>query len=152
MLRGATLVTLDGKGRFALPMRYRDFLRSESDGQLVCTIDLHHPCLLLYPLPEWESIERKLAKLSTIVPEERRIQRMLLGHATECQLDSSGRLLLSQPLRQHAGLTKQIMLIGQFNKFELWDEEIWHQQVKEDIYAEQQASEMLSERLQDLSL
>ncbi|MBW7983056.1 division/cell wall cluster transcriptional repressor MraZ [Enterobacillus tribolii] len=152
MFRGATTINLDSKGRLAVPTRYRDLLVEESQGQMVCTIDLHQPCLLLYPLPQWEVIEQKLSRLSSMNPAERRVQRLLLGHASECQMDNAGRLLIANTLRQHAGLTKQVMLVGQFNKFELWDEETWYQQVREDIEAEQSAVEPLSERLQDLSL
>ncbi|MEZ2696097.1 division/cell wall cluster transcriptional repressor MraZ [Hafnia alvei] len=152
MFRGATTINLDGKGRLAVPMRYRELLLEESQGQMVCTIDLHQPCLLLYTLPQWEVIEQKLSRLSSMNLVERRIQRLLLGHASECQMDSAGRLLIASTLRQHAGLTKQVMLVGQFNKFELWDEENWYQQVKEDIDAQQTAAEPLSERLQELSL
>ncbi|GKX60447.1 division/cell wall cluster transcriptional repressor MraZ [Leminorella grimontii] len=152
MFRGATTVNLDSKGRLAVPTRYRDSLVNECEGQLVCTIDLHQPCLLLYPLPEWEKIEEKLAKLSSMNPVERRVQRLLLGHASECQMDSAGRLLIAPTLRSHASLTKEVMLVGQFNKFELWNEEAWYQQVKEDIEAAQLADSPLSERLQDLSL
>lgn len=152
MFRGATTINLDGKGRLAVPMRYRELLLEESQGQMVCTIDLHQPCLLLYTLPQWEVIEQKLSRLSSMNPVERRIQRLLLGHASECQMDSAGRLLIASTLRQHAGLTKQVMLVGQFNKFELWDETTWYQQVKEDIDAEQSVTGALSERLQDLSL
>ncbi len=152
MFRGATVVNLDSKGRLAVPTRYRDKLVENASGQLVCTIDIHHPCLLLYPLPEWEVIEQKLSRLSSMNPVERRVQRLLLGHASECQMDSAGRLLLTPVLRQHAGLTKEIMLVGQFNKFELWDEATWHKQVMEDIEAEQSSASGLSERLQDLSL
>lgn len=152
MFRGATLVNLDSKGRLAVPTRYRDLLVTESQGQMVCTIDLHQPCLLLYTLPEWEIIEKKLARLSSMNPLERRVQRLLLGHASECQMDNAGRLLLANTLRQHAKLTKEVMLVGQFNKFELWDEQTWYQQVRDDIDAEQSAQEPLSERLQDLSL
>ena len=152
MFRGATLVNLDSKGRLAVPTRYRDLLIGESQRQMVCTIDLHQPCLLLYTLPEWEIIEKKLARLSSMNPLERRVQRLLLGHASECQMDNAGRLLLANTLRQHAKLTKEVMLVGQFNKFELWDEQTWYQQVRDDIDAEQSAQEPLSERLQDLSL
>ncbi|MBF1994287.1 division/cell wall cluster transcriptional repressor MraZ [Serratia symbiotica] len=152
MFRGATMVNLDSKGRLAIPTRYRDSLHEESQGQMVCTIDLCQPCLLLYPLPEWEVIEQKLSRLSSMNPAERRVQRLLLGHASECQMDSAGRLLLATTLRQHAGLTKEVMLVGQFNKFELWDEQTWYQQVKVDIDAKQSPQEPLSERLQDLSL
>jgi len=152
MFRGATLVNLDSKGRIAIPVRYRNLLLEESQGQMVCTIDLHQPCLLLYTLPEWEIIEQKLSRLSSMIPAERRIQRLLLGHASECQMDSAGRLLLASTLRQHAGLNKEVMLVGQFNKFELWDEQTWYQQVRDDIDAEHSSQQPLSERLQDLSL
>ena len=135
-----------------MPTRYRELLLAESQGQMFCTIDLHQPCLLLYTLPEWEIIEKKLARLSSMNPNERRVQRLLLGHASECQMDNAGRLLLANTLRQHASLTKEVMLVGQFNKFELWDEQTWYQQVREDIDAEQSAQAPLSERLQDLSL
>ncbi|CDG18726.1 division/cell wall cluster transcriptional repressor MraZ [Xenorhabdus doucetiae] len=152
MFRGATLVNLDSKGRLTVPARYREMLNEESTGQMVCTIDLHQPCLLLYTLPEWEIIEEKLSRLSSMNPAERRVQRLLLGHASECQMDNAGRLLLASTLRQHAGLTKEVMLVGQFNKFELWDEQVWYQQVQHDIAAEQSTQEPLSARLQDLSL
>ena len=152
MFRGATLVNLDSKGRITVPSRYRTTLSEISEGQMVCTIDLNQPCLLLYTLPEWEKIELKLAALSSMNPAERRVQRLLLGHASECQMDNAGRLLIAPVLRQHAGLTKEVMLVGQFNKFELWDETTWYQQVKEDIDAEQSVTGALSERLQDLSL
>lgn len=85
-------------------------------------------------------------------PSERRVQRLLLGHASECQMDSAGRLLLASTLRQHAGLTKEVMLVGQFNKFELWDEQVWYNQIEKDIVAEQTSQEPLSTRLLDLSL
>ena len=152
MFRGATLVNLDSKGRLAVPTRYRETLIGESEGHMVCTIDLHQPCLLLYTLPEWEIIEQKLSRLSSMIPAERRVQRLLLGHASECQMDNAGRLLLANTLRQHANLTKEVMLVGQFNKFELWDEQTWYQQVREDIDAEHTSQQALSERLQDLSL
>ncbi|MBI6549970.1 division/cell wall cluster transcriptional repressor MraZ [Xenorhabdus lircayensis] len=152
MFRGATLVNLDSKGRLTVPARYRETLNEESTGQMVCTIDLHQPCLLLYILPEWEIIEEKLSRLSSMNPAERRVQRLLLGHASECQMDNAGRLLLANTLRQHAGLTKEVMLVGQFNKFELWDEQVWYQQVQNDIATEQSTQEPLSARLQDLSL
>lgn len=152
MFRGATMINLDSKGRLGVPTRYRELLNEESEGQMVCTIDLHQPCLLLYTLPEWEKIEQKLSLLSSMNPVERRVQRLLLGHASECQMDGAGRILIANTLRQHANLTKEIMLVGQFNKFELWNEQAWYQQVKEDIAIEQLAQAALSERLQDLSL
>ncbi|MGL5285556.1 MraZ protein [Aeromonas sp. RU39B] len=152
MLRGAHAISLDSKGRLAIPTRFRDWLRDESDGQLVCTIDLCDPCLLLYPLGEWEEVERRLRSLSSMNPAERRVQRLLLGHASECELDNNGRLLLPAPLRLHAGLDKKVMLVGQLNKFELWDEARWLQRVQDDIKDFAQDDGASSERLRDFSL
>jgi MraZ protein len=108
--------------------------------------------LLLYPLPEWEEIELKLSRLSSMNQHERRLQRLLLGYASEGDMDKNGRFLLSSPLRQHAKLEKQIMLVGQFNKFEIWDADVWQQQICLDVATEQEANFELTERLQDFSL
>ncbi|RUO33477.1 division/cell wall cluster transcriptional repressor MraZ [Aliidiomarina sanyensis] len=152
MFRGANSISLDDKGRLAIPARYRNLLSLDCEGKLVCTIDIKQPCLLLYPLPEWQVIEQKLATLSTMNPAERRLQRLLLGYADDCEMDKNGRVLIATPLRQHAGLTKKLMLVGQLNKFEIWDEEVWQQQVADDIAAEQAGDFTLSDRLQDFSL
>lgn len=152
MFRGANAITIDTKGRLAVPTRYRERLLCDFDGQMVCTADTQQSCLLLYPMAEWEIIERKLSRLSSMIPAERRLQRMLLGYATECELDKNGRMLISGPLRQYANLEKQVMLVGQLNKFEIWDEQTWHNQIQLDIETEQQGGFEMTERLQDFSL
>lgn len=152
MFRGAAALNLDDKGRLAIPTKYRKSLLLDCEGQMVCTIDIKQPCLLLYPLPEWQIIEQKLTTLSSMNPAERRLQRLLLGHAEDCQMDKAGRILIASTLRQHADLDKKIMLVGQLNKFELWSEAAWQQQVTADMEAEQQGDIALSERLQDFSL
>lgn len=152
MLRGVTAISVDNKGRLAMPKRYRDDLVAECDGSFVCTIDHQLPCLSLYPLPEWEKIEAKLSKLSSFNPAERRLQRLLLGHAFECEMDGQGRLLLAPTLRQYASLSGKAMLVGQLNKFEIWDHEQWQQQIEQDIQTQAESTEVLSERLNDLSL
>jgi MraZ protein len=141
MFRGANAINLDIKGRVTIPTRYRQSLLDDCQGQLVCTIDTQQPCLLLYPLPEWEEIELRLSRLSSMNPHERRLQRLLLGYAMEGEMDKNGRLL-----------DKQIMLVGQFNKFELWDADVWQQQIQQDVATEQEAAFELTESLQDFSL
>ncbi|SVD11837.1 uncharacterized protein METZ01_LOCUS364691 [marine metagenome] len=126
MLRGATKVTLDAKGRLAIPTRYRERLASRCGGQLVATVDKDY-CLLLYPLPDWEEIERKLMRLPSLDKKARRLQRLMVGHATELDVDGHGRILLSRELREFAGLERQAVLLGQGNRFELWDEERWNE-------------------------
>ncbi|CAG9297976.1 division/cell wall cluster transcriptional repressor MraZ [Celerinatantimonas diazotrophica] len=151
MLRGANSINLDSKGRLAMPTRYRDWLSEECQGQMVCTVDINLNCLLLYPLNEWEEIERKLRKLSSMNPAERRLQRLLLGYADDCQMDKNGRLLISAPLRQHAGLEKQVMLVGQLNKFEIWSDQNWNDQIESDLNVSDD-DEFLSDQLRDFSL
>ena len=110
-----------------MPAKYRDRLFEGCQGQFVITID-RAPCLLLYPLPEWEEVEKKLARLSSTDPRARKFKRFLMGNAEDCEMDGQGRLLLPPPLREFAGLNKQVVLVGQGNKFELWDEERWNAQ------------------------
>ena len=122
--RGINNLALDTKGRMAMPSRYRERLLENCDGQLVVTVD-PDGCLLVYPLPEWEIIESKLVKLPSFNKRAKSIQRLLIGHATECDMDGQGRILLPTLLREYAGLTKKIVMIGQGKKFEIWDEEVW---------------------------
>ncbi|RUO75893.1 division/cell wall cluster transcriptional repressor MraZ [Idiomarina seosinensis] len=152
MFRGATTINLDSKGRLAIPAKHRHALSIDCEGKMVCTIDIKQPCLLLYPLPEWQIIEKKLTQLSSMNPAERRLQRLLLGHADDCDMDKNGRLLISAPLRQHAGLEKKLMLVGQLNKFEIWDEAAWHDQITQDMDVEREGDFTLNERLEDFSL
>jgi MraZ protein len=126
MFRGATQVTLDAKGRMVLPTRYRDRITERCQGNLVVTIDRDH-CLLIYPLSEWEEIERKLMRLPTLNEAARKLQRLMVGHATDVELDASGRLLLPPKLREFATLERDAVLIGQGNRFELWDEVRWNE-------------------------
>jgi len=128
MLKGATKITLDAKGRMAIPARYRDEIAARAAGTLVCTVDLDN-CLLIYPQPDWDDLERRLMRLPGTVPANRRIQRLMLGHAAEQQMDSHGRILIPRELREFAGLDKQVMLLGMGNKFELWDEAHWNDKV-----------------------
>jgi len=152
MFRGASAITLDSKNRITIPTRYREELFADCAGKMVCTVDIQHPCLLLYPLPEWEEIELKLCGLSSMNPQERLLQQVLLGNASDCEIDKSGRLLINGPLRNHASLEKNIMLVGQLKKFEVWSEESWQGQMHQGIAKIQSGEIELTERLLDLSL
>lgn len=151
LFRGVNTLSLDAKGRMAMPSRYRDDLLDQCNGQLVITVDRSDPCLLLYPLPEWEEIERKLVRLGNLNATARRLQRLLIGHATEVELDSNGRILIPPPLREFAKLDKRIALTGQGNKFEIWDEQTWSEQRDQWINENEEESE-LSAELETLSL
>ncbi|NRA70689.1 MAG: division/cell wall cluster transcriptional repressor MraZ [Gammaproteobacteria bacterium] len=152
MFRGTTSINLDVKGRLTMPTGYRELVRMQGEGKLVCTIDITRPCLLLYPLNQWQLVEQKLMLLSDFDPQEAPIKRLILGNANDCEMDKNGRILLSAPLRQHATLDKKLMLIGQVNKFELWDETQWLAQMQKDLALVQTIDFSNTTRLKDLSL
>ncbi len=150
MLRGLNELTIDAKGRLAIPTRYRQELTDSCGGQLVATVDRDH-CLLIYPLPEWEIVERKIVKLPALNARARQLQRLLVGHATEMEMDSSGRILVPPPLRDYAQLDKKVVLLGQGNKFELWDAQRWEDRRQEWLEAGDDEGS-LPEELESLSL
>lgn len=150
MFRGVASLTLDTKGRLALPSRYRDVMREKSDGQMVITIDTQERCLLLYPTPDWEIIQAQVEALPSFNPAARRIQRLLIGHATDVEMDSQGRFLLPAPLREFAGLEKSVTMIGQGKKFEIWSDQQWQQQ--RDAWLEEDDEQAVPEQLNQLSI
>lgn len=123
--RGVSNCNVDAKGRFALPTRYRETFADMADNKCVITIDTEDDCLLLYPLPVWEEIEEKLQALPSLNRKVRRIQRLLIGHASELEIDAQGRVLLPAILRSFAKVEKKVMVVGQGKKFELWSEKNW---------------------------
>lgn len=150
MFRGVNAINVDAKGRMAMPAKYRDRLQECCSGRLVLTVDLDR-CLLLFPEPDWEQFERKLMRLPTLNPRARRLQRLLLGHAAECELDGNSRILLPALLREYAGLDKKVMLVGQGAKFELWDEQTWNEKRETWLAEEAESGEELPVELETLS-
>jgi MraZ protein len=151
MFRGAAKVTLDDKGRMVVPTRYRERLLERSAGQLVVTVDRDGECLLIYPLGDWEQVELKLMELPSLKPQSRRLQRLMVGHATDLVLDGHGRMLLPPELREFAALGRHAMLIGQGNRCELWDESRWLE--RRDFWLKSEASATdLPTELDSLSL
>jgi MraZ protein len=151
VFRGLSAVNLDAKGRLAIPMKYRQLLVDLCAGRLVATIDTEERCLLIYPVNEWEVIQAKIEVLPSFNPGARRIQRLLIGHATDIELDANGRILLSQPLREYAQLDKETVLLGQGKKLELWSKDLWNSR-RDDYIAEVNAPEVLPDELLNLSL
>ncbi|MDD7804061.1 MAG: division/cell wall cluster transcriptional repressor MraZ [Endozoicomonas sp. (ex Botrylloides leachii)] len=151
MFRGVNAINLDAKGRLAVPTRYRDVLQERCDGRLVATIDTDELCLLIYPLDEWDSIQKKIEALPSFHPTSRRIQRLLIGHATDLDMDGSGRILIPPLLRDYAGLAKHSILLGQGKKFELWSEASWAER-RDQYLQEASTSKEPPDELQSLSL
>jgi MraZ protein len=135
----------------ALPSRYREHFTHRSSGSLVVTIDTNHRCLLLYPLEEWEQIERQIESLSSFEAPSQRVKHLLIGHANDLELDGSGRILLPQELRLYAELEKHVCLIGQGKKLEIWSQNNWFEQ-REKWLTESSAEAELPDKLRSLAL
>jgi MraZ protein len=153
MFRGINAITIDGKGRLAVPTRYRDALLSAQEKSLfVVTIDTEETCLLLYPIEQWQVIEDRLQRLPSFNVAARRIQRLLIGHATDVELDGNGRVLLPPLLRDYAHLDKRIVMIGQGNKFEIWDEILWQARREQWLAEEASQEDRLPDEMKIFSL
>jgi MraZ protein len=150
VFRGVATFNLDAKGRMAIPAKFRKHLDVCCEGRLVVTVDHSDHCLQLYPLPEWEQVEQKLTALPSLNTSVRKLKRMLLGNATELEMDGNGRILLPAKLREHADLQKSMVMIGQGNKFELWDEQTWNELMDECL--EEDFGEILPAELESLSI
>jgi len=152
MFRGFSSVSIDSKGRLAVPSRFRERLAAIAGGCLVQTLNPLDRSLWLYPLSEWELIETKLAALSDFDKQSRRAKQMMRGYASDCQLDGQGRILLSPELRDYAALKKQAVILGQGNKFEIWNQENWEEQRDQWLDQVGKESDEPSEPLKGLSL
>jgi MraZ protein len=130
LFQGATAQVLDAKGRLAVPTRHRDTLNSASGGKLVLT---GHPdgCLLLYPGLVFEAMRGRLMEVGDNDPKVAAWKRVLVGMAEEQEPDAQGRVLVSSVLRGYAAVEKQIMLVGQGNRFEVWSEAYWAKQLEQ---------------------
>ncbi|MDT8397167.1 MAG: division/cell wall cluster transcriptional repressor MraZ [Pseudomonadales bacterium] len=151
LFRGLNSINIDAKGRMAMPARYREIIERHCQGKMVVTIEEEGESLVIYPIIEFEEIQQKVENLSSFHPVSKRLKRLFIGHATDVELDGSGRILIPPTLRAYVGLDKKAALIGQGKKLELWDEDLWN--VKRDKWLkETNSSAALSEELQNLSL
>jgi MraZ protein len=127
VLLGVNTLNLDAKGRLAIPAKHRDALAQCCASRLVVTVNpiASDRCIWIYPENEWHPVVRQLVNLPTMDPRAQAMKRLMLGYASEVELDGQGRIPVSAEQRTFAGLDKRVSLVGQINKFELWDEAAW---------------------------
>lgn len=130
VFQGANELSLDAKGRLAVPTKHRDGLQSSPDRKLVLTA---HPdrCLLLYPAHAWAPKRDQVMAWASFDPQQALWRRLLIGHAEEFELDSAGRFLIPPALRKYAGIERQVMMIGQGAYFEIWNLSAWEAQISQ---------------------
>ncbi|MCB1790990.1 MAG: division/cell wall cluster transcriptional repressor MraZ [Gammaproteobacteria bacterium] len=154
MFLGVTTLNLDAKGRLAIPAKHRESLAECCGSRVAVTLNplSKDKCLWLYPDNEWRDVALKLSRLPAMDAKSQALKRLLLGHAAELELDAQGRILLSNELRSYAELGKRVVLVGQVNKFEIWDEEVWqgNRERWRDVLADDAAG--LSEQLGEITL
>lgn len=153
MFRGSSPVTIDSKGRFAIPSAYRAALQEACGGRMVAT-QHWDGCLLIYPQPRFQEFERQLLSRGGLNAKVRDIQRFFVGPARDVDMDKQGRLSVPGPLRKFANIDTRAVLVGMVDLFELWSEEAWnaHNEASREELAALAAADQLPEALQDLPL
>ena len=154
MFFGVSTLNLDAKGRIAVPAKHREPLADCCASRVVVTVNpiAGERCLWLYPDNEWRNVTRTLSRLPTMDRQAQALRRLVFGYASALELDGQGRILLTNEQREFAGLDKRVVLVGQVQKFEIWDEQLWT-----DNQSQWQAAVMsedggLSEALEGITL
>ena len=146
MFRGRYEHAIDSKGRISIPSRFREILSEQYDDRLVITNFDH--CLVAFPFQEWSVLEQKVNSLSLVKKEAKTFLRFFYSSAIDCVIDKQGRLLIPPTLRDYAGLQKDVMLVGEGKKIEIWAKERWELVVKKA----QEDFEQISDTLAELGL
>ena len=140
MLLGEFQHNLDSKGRVAVPVKFRNKL---SAGAII-TRGLDK-CLFIFSSNEWETLAQKLISLPLAQANSRAFVRLMLAGAMDVELDKQGRILIPDYLREYAGLKKQIIFAGLYNRIEIWDNENWKQYKSKTEASSDEIAEKLSE-------
>jgi MraZ protein len=140
---GSFFHTMDSKGRVSIPARYREILKERKDRHLILTNFGGY--VLAFPQSEWLKIEQKFAELPLFKKELRAFQRFLISGVEECLLDRQGRILVPPNLRDYAGLSREVCLVGAIRCFEIWDRNTFesHRKVLEESIDEEMLHELL---------
>jgi len=148
MFQGETAITLDDKGRMAVPTAYRELIASACANRLVFTYNpFEHGCLWLFPQSEWERVRDQVNDLSSVKRVHRDLQLKLVGAAAPVELDGNARLLVPASQRNAAGIEKRAVLLGMDRKFELWSEQAHLDKIRQTIGEGDLSNEMLDLRL-----
>lgn len=123
MFRGRYEHTIDQKGRLSIPSRFREILAAHGDERLILTN--FDNCLWAYPVAEWQKVEEKVASLPQFRSEVKTLQRFFISAASECPLDSNGRIIVPPTLRDYAGLERDVVLVGMTKRIEIWAKGQW---------------------------
>lgn len=144
MFYGSHAISMDAKGRIAIPTKVRESLQSACNGQIVLTAHTESRCLHVFPETHWQEILPTIEGLPSFNKVSRRAKLLLIGHAGQLEIDANGRVLIPSTLREYAGLEKKILLVGQGAGLELWSEERFAEYIDTDISDDEMPEAMKS--------
>ena len=145
MFRGRYEHTVTNNGRVSIPSRFREVCRDKY-GEETFVITNFDKCLVAYPMKEWNEIENKVSELPQFRQDVTAFMRYLMGGAVDCPIDSQGRVLIPQSLRNHANIQKEVVMIGMLKKIEIWAKETWDEQESKSSYEQfKKSREILAE-------
>jgi MraZ protein len=148
MFQGETVISVDEKGRLAIPTAYRELIARACDNHMVIAYNpFESGCLWLFPRPEWERVRDRVTDLSTIKRVHRDLQLKLVGAAAQVDLDGAARVLLPASQRAASGIGKKAVLLGMGNKFELWSDNAHLAKIQQTIAEEEISEEMAGLKL-----
>lgn len=148
MFQGETAITLDDKGRLALPTAYRELVAKACGNRLVFTYNpFESGCLWLFPYAEWEKVRDQVNALPGVKRVHRDLQLKLVGAAAVVEPDGNARVLVPASQRNAAGIEKKAVLLGMDRKFELWSEQAHLAKIRQTIGEAELSDEMLDLRL-----
>ncbi len=134
---------VDAKGRFMFPVNLRKQLEDAFEKGFVINRNLHQKCLVLYPISEWNKLNRKLSKLNRLIKANDVFVRKFTGGATGADADNTGRVLLPKSLVDYAGISTDIKILGSNNVIEIWDKNSYGQFLSQELDIEQLAQDVL---------
>jgi len=148
VFQGETAITVDDKGRVAIPTAYRESVMGECANRLVISYNpFESGCLWLFPQAEWERVRDQVNALSSVKAVHRALQMKLVGAAALVEPDSAVRILLPASQRSAAGIEKKAVLLGMGNKFELWSEQAHLAKIRQTIGEDEISDDMADLRL-----
>ncbi len=134
---------VDAKGRFMFPVNLRKQLEEVFDKGFVINRNLHQKCLVLYPINEWNKLNKKLSKLNRLIKANDVFVRKFTGGATTADADNTGRVLLPKPLVEYASIATDIKVLGSNNVIEIWDKKLYDAFLNQDMDIEKLAEDVL---------
>lgn len=134
---------VDAKGRFMFPVNLRKQLEEVFEKGFVINRNLHQKCLVLYPISEWNKLNKKLGKLNRLIKANDVFVRKFTGGATAAEADNTGRVLLPKALVEYADIKADIKVLGSNNVIEIWDKKLYEQFLDQDVDIEKLAEDVL---------